>query len=111
MATRTWHGVAFAELFTQSLALYGKAGLVSLGRVALDGTKVPAAAKGALEAEYGAKARAKAEQQAATRGDDPAQVTAAGNAAEASAMAPDNASWTPPMAISKSRQDSGGPGS
>lgn len=39
---RTRHGAALKELFTQSLALCARAGLVSLGRVALDGTKVRA---------------------------------------------------------------------
>lgn len=41
---RSRHATAFAELFTQSLAFCGRAGLVSLGRVALDGTKVRASA-------------------------------------------------------------------
>jgi len=41
---RTRHGVALQALFTQSLALCARAGLVSLGRVALDGTKVRASA-------------------------------------------------------------------
>lgn len=40
----TWHAKAFAELFTQSLALCTQAGLVSPGRVALDRTKVRGAA-------------------------------------------------------------------
>ena len=35
---------AFKKLFTQSLALCAQAGLVSLGRVALDGSKVRASA-------------------------------------------------------------------
>jgi len=41
---RTRHGAALRALFTQSLALCARAGLVSLGRVALDGTKVRASA-------------------------------------------------------------------
>jgi len=41
---RTRHGAALQALFTQSLALCARAGLVSLGRVALDGTKVRASA-------------------------------------------------------------------
>jgi transposase len=39
---RARHGAALKELFTQSLRLCAQAGLVSLGRVALDGTKVRA---------------------------------------------------------------------
>lgn len=41
---RTRHGAALKQLFTQSLALCAQAGLVSLGRVALDGTKLRASA-------------------------------------------------------------------
>ena len=41
---RTRHAEAFKELFTQSLALCAQAGLVSLGRVALDGSKIRASA-------------------------------------------------------------------
>jgi len=37
---RTRHAEAFKVLFTQSLALCAQAGLVSLGRVALDGSKI-----------------------------------------------------------------------
>jgi len=37
---RARHGAALKALFTQSLTLCAQAGLVSLGRVALDGTKV-----------------------------------------------------------------------
>ena len=40
---RARHGAASKALFTQSLALCARAGRVSLGRVALDGTKVRAA--------------------------------------------------------------------
>jgi transposase len=41
---RTRHGAASQALFTQSLALCARAGLLRLGRVALDGTKVRASA-------------------------------------------------------------------
>jgi len=41
---RTRHGAALQALFTQSLALCARAGLLRLGRVALDGTKVRASA-------------------------------------------------------------------
>src|SRR5450756_2827308 len=41
---RTRHGAVLKALFTQSLTLCAQAGLVSLGRVALDGTKLRAAA-------------------------------------------------------------------
>ena len=41
---RTRHGAALKALFTQPLSLCAQAGLVSLGRVAFDGTKVRAAA-------------------------------------------------------------------
>ena len=41
---RARHGAGLKALFTQSLTLCAQAGLVSLGRVALDGTKVRAAA-------------------------------------------------------------------
>ena len=41
---RARHAEAFKELFTRSLALCAKAGLVSLGRVALDGWKIRASA-------------------------------------------------------------------
>ena len=153
-------------LFTQSLTLCAQAGLVSLGRVALDGTKVRAsasrhramsydrmvraegelaaevdalladaervdaaedaaygpqrrgdelpaelsrregrlaairAAKAALEAEHAAKARADAQRAAAEQDQDPEQVTAAGDAAEAAALVPDRAqrSFTDPDA-------------
>jgi len=163
---RARHGAALKELFTQSLTLCAQAGLVSLGRVALDGTKVRASAsrhramsydrmvraegelaaevdalladaervdaaedvaygperrgdelpaelsrregrlaairkaKAALEAEHAAKARADAERAAAEQDQDPEQVTAAGDAAEAAAVVPDKAqrSFTDPDA-------------
>jgi len=163
---RARHGAALKELFTQSLTLCAQAGLVSLGRVALDGTKVRASAsrhramsydrmvraeselaaevdalladaervdaaedaaygperrgdelpaelsrregrlaairkaKAALEAEHAAKARAHAEQAAAEQDQDPEQVTAAGDGAEAAAVVPDRAqrSFTDPDA-------------
>jgi len=163
---RARHGAALKELFTQSLRLCAQAGLVSLGRVALDGTKVRAnasrhramsydrmvraeneiadqvealladaeridaaedaaygpdrrgdelpaelsrregrlaairKAKAALEAEHAAKARAEAEQEAAEQGRDLAQVTQAGDAAEAAVVIPDRAqrSFTDPDA-------------
>jgi len=41
---RTRHGAALQALFTQSLALCARAGLLRLGRVALDGTKLRASA-------------------------------------------------------------------
>jgi len=58
------------------------------------------AAKAALEAEAAAKARAQAEQEAGEQGGDPAQVSAAGDAAEAGAVVPDRAqrSFTDPDA-------------
>ena len=163
---RARHGAALKELFTQSLTLCAQAGLVSLGRVALDGTKVRAsasrhramsydrmvraegelaaevdalladaervdaaedaaygpdrrgdelpaelsrregrlaairAAKAALEAENASKARADAQRAAAEQDQDPEQVTAAGDAAEAAALVPDRAqrSFTDPDA-------------
>jgi len=163
---RTRHAKGFGELFTQALALCAQAGLVSLGRVALDGTKVRASAsrhramsydrmvraegelaaevqalladaerldaaedaaygpdrrgdelpaelarregrlaairsaRGALEAEHAAKARALAEQVATQRGEDPDQVTEAGDAAAATAVVPAKAqrSFTDPDA-------------
>ena len=163
---RARHGAALKELFTQSLTLCANAGLVSLGRVALDGTKVRASAsrhramsyermvraeselaaevealladaqrvdaaedaaygpdrrgdelpaelsrregrlaairkaKAALEAEHAAKARAQAEQASAGQDQDPGQVAAAGDAAEAAAVVPDRAqrSFTDPDA-------------
>ena len=41
---RVRHGAALKEMFVQSLVLCARAGLVSLGRVALDGSKVRASA-------------------------------------------------------------------
>jgi len=58
---RTRHAKAFAELFTQSLALCAQAGLVSLGRVALDGTKVRAAASRHRAMSYDRMVRAEGE--------------------------------------------------
>jgi molybdenum cofactor biosynthesis enzyme MoaA len=57
-------------------------------------------AKAALEAEHAAKARARAEQDAAEQDQDPAQVAEAGDAAEAGAVVPDRAqrSFTDPDA-------------
>jgi len=57
-------------------------------------------AKAALEAEHAAKARADAERAAAEQDQDPEQVTAAGDAAEAAAVVPDKAqrSFTDPDA-------------
>jgi transposase len=163
---RTRHGAALKALFTQSLSLCAQAGLVSLGRVALDGTKVRAnasrhramsydrmvraeselageveallaeaerldaaedaaygtdrrgdelpaelarregrlaairTAKAALEADHAARARAQAEQGAAEQGQDPDQVTQAGDAAESGAVVPARAqrSFTDPDA-------------
>jgi transposase len=58
---RTRHAKAFKELFTQSLALCAQAGLVSLGRVALDGTKVRAAASRHRAMSYDRMVRAEDE--------------------------------------------------
>ena len=58
---RTRHGAAFGELFTQSLSLCAQAGLVSLGRVALDGTKVRAAASRHRAMSYDRMVRAEGE--------------------------------------------------
>ena len=58
---RTRHAKAFEQLFTQSLALCSKAGLVSLGRVALDGTKVRASASRHRAMSYDRMVRAEAE--------------------------------------------------
>src|SRR5680860_1586707 len=111
---RVRHGAALKALFTQSLALCGRAGLVSLGRVALDGTKVRAAAsrhramsydrmvraEAELEAEVAAAARARAQEEARGRGDGDEQVAAAGAAAATGAVVPDKAqrSFTDPDA-------------
>jgi len=58
---RTRHGAALKELFTQSLTLCAQAGLVSLGRVALDGTKVRAAASRHRAMSYDRMVRAESE--------------------------------------------------
>ena len=58
---RTRHAEAFAQLFTQSLALCAQAGLVSLGRVALDGTKVRASASRHRAMSYDRMVRAEGE--------------------------------------------------
>ncbi len=50
---RTRHGVALAGLFTQSLRLCRQAGLVKLGRVAVDGTKIKANASKHKAMSYG----------------------------------------------------------
>jgi transposase len=58
---RTRHGEALKALFTQSLVLCGRAGLVSLGRVALDGTKLRADASRHRAMSYERMVRAEAE--------------------------------------------------
>jgi transposase len=58
---RVRHGAALKELFTQSLSLCAKAGLVSLGRVALDGTKVRASASRHRAMSYDRMVRAESE--------------------------------------------------
>jgi transposase len=58
---RTRHGQALKQLFVQSLALCAQAGLVSLGRVALDGTKVRASASRHRAMSYDRMVRAEAE--------------------------------------------------
>jgi transposase len=58
---RTRHGAALKQLFVQSLALCAQAGLVSLGRVALDGTKVRASASRHRAMSYDRMVRAEAE--------------------------------------------------
>ena len=58
---RTRHGAALKALFTQSLMLCGRAGLVSLGKVALDGTKVRADASRHRAMSYERMVRAEAE--------------------------------------------------
>jgi len=58
---RARHGAALKALFTQSLALCAQAGLVSLGRVALDGTKVRAAASRHRAMSYDRMVRAESE--------------------------------------------------
>ncbi len=61
---RTRHGQALKQMFIQSLALCARAGLVSLGRVALDGTKVRASASRHRAMSYDRMVRAEAELQA-----------------------------------------------
>ena len=58
---RTRHAEAFKELFTQSLSLCAQAGLVSLGRVALDGSKVRASASRHRAMSYDPMVRAEGE--------------------------------------------------
>jgi len=58
---RARHGEAFKALFTQSLALCAKAGLVRLGRVALDGSKVQASASRHRAMSYDRMVRAEGE--------------------------------------------------
>jgi transposase len=58
---RARHGAALKELFTQSLTLCAQAGLVSLGRVALDGTKVRASASRHRAMSYDRMVRAESE--------------------------------------------------
>ncbi len=58
---RTRHAQAFKELFTQSLALCAQAGLVSLGRVALDGSKIRASASRHRAMSYDRMVRAEGE--------------------------------------------------
>jgi transposase len=58
---RARHGAALKELFTQSLRLCAQAGLVSLGRVALDGTKVRANASRHRAMSYDRMVRAENE--------------------------------------------------
>src|SRR5664280_3563153 len=58
---RSRHGAALKALFTQSLTLCARAGLVSLGRVALDGTKVRAAASRHRAMSYDRMVRAESE--------------------------------------------------
>ena len=58
---RTRHAEAFKELFTQSLSLCAQAGLVSLGRVALDGSKVRASASRHRAMSYDRMVRAEGE--------------------------------------------------
>jgi transposase len=58
---RVRHGQALKQLFVQSLALCAQAGLVSLGRVALDGTKMRASASRHRAMSYDRMVRAEAE--------------------------------------------------
>jgi transposase len=57
---RRRHGPALAELFTQVLRLCRKAGLVKLGRVAIDGTKIKANASKHKAMSYGRMKQAEA---------------------------------------------------
>ncbi len=58
---RVRHGAALKNLFVQSLALCARAGLLSLGRVALDGSKVRAAASRRKAMSYDRMVKAEAE--------------------------------------------------
>ena len=58
---------AFAALFTQALGLCAQAGLVSLGRVALDGSKVRASASRHRAMSYDRMVRAEGELAAEVR--------------------------------------------
>jgi transposase len=58
---RVRHGAALKAMFIQSLALCGRAGLVRLGRVALDGTKVRADASRHKAMSYGRMVKTEAE--------------------------------------------------
>ncbi len=58
---RIRHAEAFKALFTQSLALCAQAGLVSLGRVALDGSKIRASASRHRAMSYDRMVRAEGE--------------------------------------------------
>jgi len=58
---RTRHAEAFKKLFIQSLALCAQAGLVSLGRVALDGSKIRASASRHRAMSYDRMVRAEGE--------------------------------------------------
>ncbi len=62
---RTRHAEAFKKLFTQSLALCAQAGLVCLGRVALDGSKIRASASRHRAMSYDRMVRAEGELAAA----------------------------------------------
>ena len=58
---RKRHVKAFADLFTQALGLCAQAGLVSLGNVALDGSKIRASASRHRAMSYDRMVRAEAE--------------------------------------------------
>lgn len=58
---RKRHLKAFSELFTQALSLCAQAGLVSLGRVALDGSKIRASASRHRAMSYDRMVRAEGE--------------------------------------------------